>query len=93
MKMKNLKKLIATLTLTGIIILTTTNVQAGMLMSDLAGRDNRTQPCSEKTEKTDTKVNHGIIVSFTGIIVSLTGIIVSFTKDDAPTNCGIMMSD
>ena len=91
--MKNLKKSIATLTLTGIIAMGTTTAQAGLMMSDLTGRDNQ-QPCSEKVEKTATKVNHGIIVSGFGIIVCGFGIIVSgFTKDDTRTNCGIMMSD
>jgi hypothetical protein len=88
--MKNLKKLIATLTLTGIIILSTTNAQAGLMMSDLTDGDTP-NPCTEKVEKTDTKVDHGIIVNLTGIIVNLTGIIVNFTKD-TPTDCGIIVN-
>lgn len=89
--MKNLKKLIATVTLTGIIILGTTNAQAGLLMSDFAGTGDTNQPCTTKVEKKSSKrYDNGIIVSLTGIIVSLTGIIVSY--NETPTNCGIIVS-
>jgi hypothetical protein len=72
--MKNLKKLVATATLMGIIIIGVTNVNAGIIVS-LSDK----QQC---TEIDDTKVDNGIIVSLTGIIVSLTGIIVSY--NDSP---------
>ncbi len=87
--MKNIKKLVATITLAGIIIIGVTNANAGVLVGDFSKDD--TNPCSEQVE---TKVDSGIIVSLTGIIVSFTGIIVSFNDDakEAPTNCGIIVS-
>ncbi len=84
--MKSIKKLLATATLIGIIIIGATTTKAGIIVS----YNETNKPC---TQTTDTKVNNGIIVSLTGIIVSLTGIIVSFSDDSkAPTECGIIVS-
>ena len=94
MKMKNLKKIATTLTLTGIIMMGVTSANAGLLMTDFAGGDNN-QPCT--TEKIDINVDSGIIMSgLTGIIMSgLTGILMS---DFSPNTCeqsdfGLLMVD
>ena len=92
--MKTLKKLAATLTLAGIIIIgVTNNANAGMLLSDFTGGSDTPAPCEERA---DTKVDSGIIVSLRGIIVSFTGIIVSYgdveQKPETRTDCGIIVS-
>lgn len=77
--MKNIKKIVTTLSLAGIIMMGVTATNAGIIMS---GRT-ETKPCTP-----ETKVDHGIIMSgYTGIIMSgFTGIIMSgFT--------GILYSD
>jgi hypothetical protein len=87
--MKKLTNLVATFALAGIILMSVSSANAGFLISDFGGRTETPNPCKEKT---DVKVDNGIIVSgFTGIIVSgFTGIIVSGYTD---ISCGLLMSD
>ena len=93
--MKNLKNMLAAITLTAVLMLGATSANAGILLSDLAGTVNQ-NPCTEQTTKVDggIAINDGIIVAgFTGIIVAgFTGIIVAGAAD-TPVNCGILMSD
>ncbi len=97
--MNNLKKLFATVALTGIIILGAKNAQAGVLLSDFNKKAD-SRPCAEKTEKTSTRTgsynlpDFGILASGFGIIISgLTGIIIADGAKDTPnTNCGIIIS-
>lgn len=88
--MKNLRNLLATVTLMTILMVGASTAKAGILMSDnVADRGKTSQPCQEG--KDDTKVDSGIIVHLTGIIVHLTGIIVHVTGTDTNTNCGIIV--
>jgi DNA/RNA endonuclease YhcR with UshA esterase domain len=86
-KMKNLRNLLATVTLMAVMMIGAVNANAGLLVSDFTGTPTE-DPCSE------TKVDSGIIVTgFTGIIVTgFTGIIVTGAVD-SDTNCGILMTD
>lgn len=92
--MKNLKNLMAAVTLFAILVLSTTSANAGIYMTDLTGTPN-TDPC---TVKDDDKTDWGILMSdFGGIIVAgFTGIIVAGKGINTPTSqvdCGILMSD
>lgn len=85
--MKNLKKLIATVTLTGIIIIGATNARAGLMLSDFVdGDQEQSQPCQENNEN---KVDWGIIITNFGIII--TNII--GMDDNTETNCGIIITN
>ena len=75
---------------------------AGIIVTNM-NDGTKSDPCSTTTVKTD-KTNWGIIITnATGIIVTnLTGILVSdfggilvsdFGKDDAPVNCGIIVTN
>ena len=83
--MTNLKKLVATVTLMGIIIIGAKDANAGFLMSDLT--DGNTETC---TEIKDTKDDFGVIYNLTGVIYNLTGVIYNLTGSDKniDTNCG-----
>ena len=90
-----MKKLIATATLFGVIIINTTTAQAGMLLSDLFGGTETPAPCA--TRDIDVKVPTVGVDS--GIIVKLVGIIVKAAEEGVASNgCenvdyGIMLSD
>ncbi len=87
--MKNLKKILASLTLAGIIMMGVTSANAGLLLSDFAGGSN--EPCSET--KSDTAV---IMSEATAIIVSgFTAIIVSGLSNDdcVRVDNGILLGD
>jgi hypothetical protein len=88
--MKNLKNLMAAVTLIAVLMIGATSANAGLLVSDFSGGDD-TQPC---TATNNDKTDWGIIVTgFTGIIVTgFTGIIVTGAAD-SPVDCGILMSD
>ena len=93
--MKNCKKIIATLTMVGIIMMGVTATNAGILMSDFTGADNNPAPCSLDNSKGDFI---GIIVGgFTGIIVGgFTGVSVEPVNNDeicVRVDSGILMSD
>jgi len=82
--MKNLRNLLATVTLTAVLMISVSTAKAGILLSDLKNGDS--QPC------TSTKVDNGILVTLSGILVTLTGILVT-VSDDTPVDCGILMTD
>ena len=64
--------------------------KAGILMTDdLKSSD--PQQCAENKDDS-TKVDSGILVTFTGILVTFTGILVTF-DDDAQNNCGILVTN
>jgi hypothetical protein len=84
-----MKKLMATITLMGILIVGVSTAKAGFLVSDFAPRN--PQPCTEKS-------NGGIIVTgLTGIIVTgFTGIIITdgvAADQSGDELCGILLSD
>lgn len=90
--MKNLKNLLAAITLLAVLVLSTTSANAGIYMTDFAGQPNN-DPCSVKDEgEQDTGI---IIAGFTGIIIAgFTGIIIAGKEAPTPqVNCGILMTD
>jgi len=88
--MKNLKNLLAAVTLMAILMIGSSTAKAGLLMSDLA--DGSGDPCTVNDE--DSMTNTGIIlVGYTGIILTgYTGIILTGYADP-DTNCGILITD
>jgi hypothetical protein len=85
--MKNLKNLMAAVTLLAILVLGTGSANAGILMSDFTGGSE--DPCTEGP----TKYDSGILMSdFTGIILHRVGIILH-KGDSGQVDCGILMSD
>lgn len=93
--MKNLRNLLATVTLMAIIMIGATNANAGLLMSDFAG--DSSDPCAESTGKSDDTNWSVIVTGFTSVIVTgFTSVIVTGLAnggDDNNTNCGILLSD
>jgi hypothetical protein len=87
--MKNLKKMIATLGLAVVMMMTvsTVNAKSGMLISDFTGGDTN-QPC---TEQPGGKTDWGIILSdFTGVIShGFTGIVI-YGAAETPVDCGVI---
>ena len=67
--MTNLKKLMMTAAMMGIIITGLTSAKAGILLSDFTSTDAQTT--------TEAKDDKGVIVTFTGVIVTLMGVIVT----------------
>jgi hypothetical protein len=88
--MKNLRNLLATITLMAVLIVSASTARAGILMTDGLKADDP-QPCVE-TKGDSTKVDSGILVTFTGILVTFTGILVTF-KNDTQTDCGILVTN
>ena len=82
--MKNLRNLMAAVTLAMVLMVGTSMANTGILMTDLKGDD--TQPCTE------TKVDWGVIIhSVTGVIIhSVTGVIIH-SATDTNTNCGVII--
>ena len=76
--MKNLRKLLAAITLMTVLIVSASTARAGILMTDGLKADDP-QPCVE------TKVDSGILVTFTGILVTF--------KSDSQTDCGILVTN
>ena len=86
--MKSVNNLLATITLTAVLLVSASSVRAGILMTDL--QSNESQPCSETDDS--TKVDSGILVTFTGILVTFnTGILVTFKKN-TQLDCGILVT-
>ena len=87
--MKNLRNLLAVITLMAVLMVTASTAKAGIMLSDLQSGD--PQPC---TQTTGDSTNWGILVTgLTGILVTgFTGILVTGAAD-TPVNCGIMLSD
>ena len=85
--MKNLRNLFATITLMAVLMVSASTARAGILMTDnLKGEE--PQPCT-----TETKVDSGILVTFTGILVTFTGILVTFKDEPTTVDCGILVTD
>ena len=79
--MKNLRNLLAAVTLMMVLMISATTAKAGIMMTDGLKNDNP-QPCTETNG--DAKTNWGIIVQgFTGIIVQ--GAV------DMSIDCGIIV--
>ena len=93
--MKTIKQLIAAFTMAGIIILSTSFANAGIIVvgakDDAPGKASSTQQCSDASST--GRINAGIIVvGLTGIIVvGFTGIIVVGAVDSPVTTCGIIV--
>ena len=88
--MKNLRNLLATIALMSVFIVSASTARAGILMTD-GLKANDPQPCVDNKDDS-TKVNSGILVTFTGILVTFTGILVTF-NNDSQTNCGILVTN
>ena len=93
--MKNLKNMIAAITLVAILMIGTANAQKGVLLSELAGGTGG--QCTNSQTDRDASGYTGIIVAgFTGIIVAgFTGIILSDNSRSQATLCrdGLLLSD
>jgi hypothetical protein len=87
--MKNLSNLLTTITLLAVLTVSVSTAKAGILMSDLKNGD---APACAETKNDTTKVNNGILVTFTGILVTFTGILVTFS-DGSQVDCGILITD
>ncbi len=88
--MKNLRNLIAAVTLMAVLVMGSISANAGILLGDLKGNSD--------TCANDTKVDSGIIIGgFTGIIIGgFTGIIiggVSGTGCQEQSDSGILLGD
>ena len=93
-KMKNLKRLAATITLTGIIMMGVSSAKAGILMSDLTG----TQNCAgANAQAVDSAGVTGIILhDIVGIIVhDIVGILIADIngKGCVQVDNGILLAD
>ena len=90
--MKNLKNLMAAMTLLAVLVLGTGSVNAGILVSDFTNQNS--DPCAENN---DTKQNSGILMGdLVGIIITgmRGGIIITGMKGDTTqVNCGILLGD
>jgi hypothetical protein len=88
--MKNLRNLLATITLMAILVMSASTAKAGIMLSDLSGGD--TQSCT--AEKNNSKVDWGIVLTgFTGIVLTgFTGIVLTGAVD-TPADCGILITD
>lgn len=91
--MKNLKNLMAAITLLAVLVLSTTSANAGIIVSDFTG-SNGDNPC---TDKDGVKVDSGILMSDLGgiIIAGFTGIIIAGKSGSGgtPVDCGIILGD
>jgi hypothetical protein len=87
--MKNLRNLLAIVTLMAVLMISASTAKAGIMMTDGLKNDNP-KSCTETN--IETKTDWGIIVQgFTGIIVQgFTGIIVQGAVD-TPIDCGIIV--
>lgn len=85
--MKNLRNLMAMVTLMAVLMIGASTTNAGILMSDL----NKEQ-CTETSN--DKKSDWGIVITgFTGIVITgFTGIVIT-DGVSTPVDCGILMSD
>jgi len=86
-----MKKVITTFTLATIMMMGATfaNANGGIIVAGFTG-DKTADPCVE----TDKDFGGIIVAGLTGIIVAgFTGIIVAGAADEAPVNCGIIVSD
>jgi hypothetical protein len=86
--MKNLKNLMAAVTLLAILVLGTGSANAGILMSDFTG--GQEDPCTEGP----TKYDSGILMSdFTGVVLHRFGVVLHKGGDGGQVDCGILLGD
>jgi len=90
--MKNLRNLLATVTLIAVLMISASTAKAGILLSDL--NDGNTQSCPE-VKNDSTKSDWGVLVTgFTGVLVTgFTGVLVTGFTDGSQDACGIIMND
>lgn len=88
--MKNLRNLMATITLMAVLMIGASTANAGILLTDGLKSD-APQPCTEK--QGETKTDWGIVItSFTGIVItSFTGIVIT-SATETPVDCGIVIT-
>lgn len=86
--MKNLRNFLTATILMAVLMIGTSTAKAGILMTDFTGGST---PCTEIKDDS-TKVNSGILVTFTGILVTLTGILVT-VADDTQEDCAVIIND
>jgi hypothetical protein len=89
--MKTLKGWITTTFLATALTLSTTSVNAGVI---IAGLTDKTDPCMEPTTK--EKVNSGVIIAgfgSTGVIIAgIIGVIIAGATDEPDINCGVIIA-
>ena len=88
--MKNIKKLIATITLASFLMIGVSTANAGILMTDGIATP-ETKPCHEVNN--DSDVDWGIVITgFTGIVITgFTGIVITGAVETT-TDCGIVIT-
>lgn len=89
--MRSIKQIIAAITMTGIIILSTSFANAGIVVAG-SKKDTPGTSCSQTLET--GKVNSGIVVAgFVGIVVAgFTGIVVAGAVNSPISACGIVVA-
>lgn len=84
-----MKKLIATICLMGVIMMSNAAAKPGIFMADFQNSDDQ-QPCSSRQESSRIRIDWGIFVTnFTGIFVTnFMGIILidGFERNDSKTD-------
>ncbi len=77
-----------------VLLVLSSFANAGIILGDLSSDGSKNPTCSEQSD-TNTKVDNGVIVTFTGVIVTFTGVIVTFAddKNEGPVDCGIILTD
>ncbi len=78
--MKNMRNLLATVTLMAILMIGASTAKAGIIMNDGLKND-APKPCTE------TKTDSGVLVT------GFTGVLVTGAVDNTPVDCGILIVD
>ncbi len=87
--MKNLKNILAAITLVAFLMIGTAKADDGIVITELTG--NNSQTCDVKDN-----TNWGIVITeFTGIVITeFTGIVITeFTANNSAKSCGIILND
>jgi hypothetical protein len=91
--MKNLKNMLAAITMMAILVFGTTFANAGIIIAGAESGDSKT--CGEGSKDGGFGVSGiiiaGIIIARTGIIIANAGIIIA--KEDPNLTCGIIIAD
>ena len=92
--MNTLKGWITTLVLVGMLAMTTTSANAGVIIAGLSDSDS--EPCKEETTTTNGATLDGtLIVGLTGtgvIIAGFVGVIIAGLSDDSQETCGVIIA-